>query len=239
MTGFEPILFAVSVTGTLAVIVTFVLRGHEIGWELSGESAFALYVRMASLAGSVVFTMGLAELLRAWLVTMPLPEGYTALTSRLSLEQVVRGGTLVTCGGGFWVVHFLLPRPHVRDRDLLYLAFLTVGAAAFGLAALVTLPLGLSQEIQRLFGLNAPPRTDGTLGGGLAALLIWLGHLWQLRSRFGRSGPYRAELVPVRGADPGPPPAEPSGSGAPRVHPPDTRSASAAALPPDHTDRHP
>jgi hypothetical protein len=194
MTGFEPVLFAVSVIGTLAVILMFVLRGHEIGWELAGESVFALYVRMASLAGSVVFTIGVAELLRAWLVTLPLPEGYTALTSRLSLEQIVRGATLLVAGGGFWIIHFLLPRPAVRGSGPLYLAFLIVGAAAFGLAALMTLPLGVAQELQRLFGLNAPPRTDGTLGGGLAAFAVWLGHLSQLRNHFGR-GSHRAEVV--------------------------------------------
>lgn len=231
MTEVEPLLFAVSVLGTLVVLLTFIVRGREIGLELSSETAFAFYVRMASLAGSVVFTIGLAEILRAWLVTLPLQEGYTPLTTRLSVEQLIRGATLLVAGGGFWLMHFFLPRPAVPGGGLLYLAFLMVGTAAFGLAALMTLPVGLAQELQRVFGLNnVAPRTGGTLGGGLAALVAWLGHLWQLRNHFGRGG-YRAQFVriPPRSA----PPTEPSISGAPLVRPPDAYSAGAAARPPD------
>lgn len=226
MSEFEPVLFAVSVLGTLVVMLTFVVRGREIGWELSSATAFALYVRMASLAGSVLFTIGLAELLRAWLVTLPLPEGYTALTSRLSVEQLVRGATLLVAGGAFWLMHFFLRRPAVPGGGLLYLAFLMVGTAAFGLAALMTLPVGLAQEFQRVFGLNnVAPRTGGTLGGGLAALVVWLGHLWQLRNHLGRSGP-RFEWARIPPS--GPPPTEPSFSGAPIIRPPGARSAGAS-----------
>jgi hypothetical protein len=233
---FEPVVAAASALGALAILAAFVVRGREIGWELSGDSAFALYVRLASLAGTVVFAVGLAELLRAWLVTAPLPAGFTPARSAVPADQLVRGATLLASGAAFWAVHFFLPRPAIKGWDALYLAFLTVGAAAFGLATIVVLPWGAAAEVQRLFGFQAPSRQDGTLGGGLAALVVWLAHLLRLYARFRHRGGHRvfgAQRPRPRGWRPSPPPPEPGGVGAPLVRPPGTRSAGAAAVPPD------
>ena len=227
MIQFESTLIVASVAGTLAVVVAFIVRGRESRWELSGNAAVTLYVRIASLAGSVVSAIGLAELLRAWLISFPPPEAATA-ASGLPMDQVVRGATLLTVGVAFWTVHFFLPRPAFRGSGGLYLAFLAVGAAAFALATLGSLPFGVAEELQRVFGFTAPPRTDGTLGGGLAGLAFWLGHLWQLRAHLGWGSMYRATRAYPRR----PPPTAPAIVGAPLIRPPDTRSAGAAAAPP-------
>ncbi|MDQ6857507.1 MAG: hypothetical protein M3Z65_00760 [Chloroflexota bacterium] len=180
------------------------------------------------LAGSVASAIGLAELLRAWLIAVPLPQGSTAVTTGLPMDQVVRGATLLVIGVAFWTVHFFLPRPALRGSDALYLVFVTVGAAAFGLATLVTLPVGVAGELQRVFGVTAPPRTEGTFGAGLAGLAFWLGHLWQLRAHLGHGRMLRVTRAYPRS----PPPPAPAVVGAPLIRPPDTRSAGAAALPP-------
>jgi hypothetical protein len=224
---FESTLIVASVAGTLAVVVAFIVRGRETGWEPSGNAALALYVRIASLAGTVVSAIGLAELLRAWLISFPPPEAATA-ASGLPMDQVVRGATLLTVGVAFWTVHFFLPRPAFRGSGGLYLAFLAVGAAAFALATLGSLPFGIAYELQRLFGFTAAPGTDAALGGGLAGLAFWLGHLWQLRAHLGHGRTYRG----ARSYPGGPPPPEPAVAGAPLVRPPDTRSAGAAVAPP-------
>lgn len=223
----EPILVATATIGTLVVLATFIVRGQEIGWELSGETVFELYVRIASLAASVIVAIGLAELFRGWLVTAPLPAGFSNIRTVPQTDQLVRGATLLASGVAFWVIHFFLPRPLVRGSGLLYLTFLMAGTFAFGIATLVTLPGGLAPEIERLFGIQAELRSSGSLGGGLAALVLWLGHLWQLRAHVGR-GPRKEYTF-----GPPSPPLEPSGVGAPRLVPPDTRSAGAAAVPPD------
>jgi len=72
---FESTLIVASVAGTLAVVVAFIVRGRESGWELSSAAAVTLYVRIASLAGTVVSAIGLAELLRAWLISFPAAGG--------------------------------------------------------------------------------------------------------------------------------------------------------------------
>lgn len=223
---FEPIVVAVAAFGTLAVVATFIVRGHEIGWDLSAETIFVLYVRVASLTASVVVAFGLADLLRAWLLTAPLPVGFTPIRAPQASE-VIRGATLVVSGVAFWTLHYLLPRPSIRGATALYLAFVIVGTLAFGIATVVTLPSGVAPEIQRLFGIQAELRSDGTLGGGLAALVLWLGHLWQLRGQIGGQG--RVELA--RGDEPRPPAS--AGVGAPLVRPPDTRAAGAMAVPPE------
>ena len=221
----EPIIVAVAALGTLAVVATFIVRGHEIGWDLSAETIFVLYVRVASLAATLVVAFGLADLLRAWLLTAPLPVGFTPVRTPQA-EEVVRGATLVVAGVAFWTLHYLLPRPSIPGATLLYQAFVIVGTLAFGIATVVTLPSGVAPEIQRLFGAQAASRADGTLGGGLAGLILWLGHLWQLRAHVGR-GPRREFTF-----GPPSPPLEPSGVGAPRIVPPGSRSAGAAAIPP-------
>jgi hypothetical protein len=225
---FESTLVVASAAGTLAVVVAFIVRGRESGWELSGNAVVTLYVRIASLAGSVVSAIGLAELLRAWMIAAPLPGGTTAASTGLPLDQVVRGATLLVIGAAFWTVHFFLPRPALRGSDALYLVFVTVGAAAFGFATLVTLPFGVADELQRVFGVTTSPRTDRTLGGGLAGLAFWLGHVWQLRAHLGHGRMYRA----TRAYPDSPPPTAPAVVGAPLNRPPDTRSAGAAAAPP-------
>lgn len=48
MIPLEPILTGASVVGALAVVLTSVVRGHETGWELSSETAFTLYGRIAT-----------------------------------------------------------------------------------------------------------------------------------------------------------------------------------------------
>jgi len=222
----EPILVASAAIGTLVVLATFIVRGQEIGWELSGETIFVLYVHAASLAASVIVAIGLAELLRGWLVTAPLPAGFSNVRTVPQTDQLVRGATLLVSGIAFWAIHFFLPRPLARASGLIYTAFLIVGTFAFGIATLVTLPGGLAPEIERLFGIEAELRSGGSLGGGLAALVLWLGHLWQLRARLGSGG--RREFT----FGPPAPPLEPAGVGAPRLVPPDTRSAGAAAVPP-------
>jgi len=221
----EPILVASAAIGTLVVIATFIVRGHEIGWELSAETVFVLYVRVASLAASVIVAIGLAELLRGWLVTAPLPAGFSNVRTVPQTDQLVRGATLLVSGGAFWLVHFFLPRPRVPAGTLLYLAFVIVGALAFGISTAVTLPGGLAPEIERLFGVQAELRSAGSLGGGLAALVLWLGHLWQLRGQI-KSGPH------IEAFGDGPLPPEPVGVGAPLARPPSTFSAGAAAIPP-------
>ncbi|HET8569559.1 MAG TPA: hypothetical protein VFM93_11310 [Candidatus Limnocylindria bacterium] len=185
MIPFEAASVAVAVLGTLAVIAVFVVRGHEIGWELSAGAMFTLYVRAAGLAATLVFAAGLAEILRAFLVTELLPPGYAPMRPSPPAEQIVRGATLAAAGAAFWGVHYLLPRPSVRGGALLYTAFVTVGAAAFGAATVATLPAAIAHEAQRLVGMQPPPRLEGALGGGIAAFLLWLGHLWQLRAQLG------------------------------------------------------
>jgi hypothetical protein len=229
--AFESILIVASAVGTLVVLVALVARGPQIGWDFSGQAVVALYVRIASLAGTVVFALGLAELFRAWLITA-LPETQGAVTSTLPMAQVVRGATLLIAGGVFWTIHFFLPRPAVRGSSGLYLAFLAVGAAASGLATIGTLPLGIAEEVERLFGVTASSRSDGLLGGGLAGLAVWLGHLWQLRAHLGRGRIVRARRIYPGGW----PPTAPAVVGAPLIRPPDTRSAGAVAVPPHDAD---
>ena len=66
-----------------------------------------------------------------------------------------------------------------------------------------------------------------SLGGGIACLPIWLLFLTLLRRDFrGGTGRRTSQVT-------GPLPADPSGVVAPRVTPPDTRSAGAAAIPPE------
>lgn len=213
--------------GTLAVLATFVVRGREIGWELSAETIYLLYVRIASLVALVVVAFGLADLLGAWLLTVPLPGGYTTVRSPSPAVDVIRGVTLALFGGAFWVLHVLLPRPAAPGAGLLDLAFLVVGTLTFGIATIVSLPGGLAAEIQsRTSSLGV--RTE-PLGAGLTALVFWAAHLWRLRGRMGGGG--RGRGGSASGGN-GPPP-HPVGVGAPLVRPPDTRAAGALAIPPE------
>lgn len=232
MIPLEPVLVAASTLGTLVVLVAFVVRGREIGWELSGGTAFLIYVRLAALAASVVFTIGLAEILRSVLTVAPLPPGYTNMSSTISQQQFIRGVTFLAFGVAFWTVHFgpatifLLRGSVAAGSGDLYLAFLAVGLTTFGVATVVTLPSGLAEEAQRLFRVGEPYRANGTLGGGLAALAVWLAHMLQFRAQLGRGSSREFTFGP-----PSPPP-EPVGVGAPLVRPPDTRAAGAMAIPP-------
>ena len=232
MIPLEPVLVAASGLGTLVVLAAFVLRGREIGWELSGEVAFLFYVRAAALAASVIFTIGLAEILRSVLTVAPLPPGYTNTSSAISQQQLIRGATFLAFGAAFWAVHFgpatifVLRGPVGAGARDLYLAFLAVGATAFGVATVATLPSGLAEEAQRLFGVGQPYRANGTLGSGLAALAVWLAHMLQFRAQLGRGSSRTFTLRPPE------PPLEPVGVGVPLVRPPDTRATGAMAVPP-------
>jgi hypothetical protein len=143
-------------------------------------------------------------------------------------EELIRGITFAVLGTLFWGAHYAARRASGGEdaTSPVRRSYLLVGAIVFGLAVIVLLPTGVYQALsfallpstEDFFRQGAEP-----LGGGLAALPIWLAYLWLVVREFRR--PTTAYTLP----GPGP---EPAGVGARLGTPPTSGSASAAARPP-------
>lgn len=151
---------------------------------------------------------------------------------RRHAEDLLRGLTFTAFGGLVWGAHWVARRGLDADEGAsgLRRAYLMLGTVIFGLATVIMLPTGTYQALSAAI-LPADQFTyrhpADQLGGGLACLPIWLLFLTLLRRDF-RSGSPRPQP-----SSPGPrPPLEPAGVGAPRVTPPNSRSAGAAVAPP-------
>ena len=154
---------------------------------------------------------------------------------RRQAEDLLRGLTFTAFGGLVWGAHWVARRGLDADEGAsgLRRGYLMLGTVIFGLATVIMLPTGMYQALASAilpvdqFTYRQPA---DSLGGGIACLPIWLLFLTMLRRDL-RGGPRHPEPL-----SPGPrPPLEPAGVGAPRITPPDSRSAGAALTPP--TDR--
>ncbi|MFN2520735.1 MAG: hypothetical protein ABR525_06805, partial [Candidatus Limnocylindria bacterium] len=116
-------------------------------------------------------------------------------------------------------------------------SYLLLGTVIFGLATIVLLPSGTYQALSNMLLPAQPnafrPGMSDSLGGGIAALPVWLLFLWQLIRDF-RGGERRGRFVASHpGGGSG---GEPAGVGARLRTPPAGRGASAEApLPPEST----
>ncbi len=99
-------------------------------------------------------------------------------------EDLVRGVTFLVFGGIFWGAHWWARRalsPAPERESLLFRSYLILGTAIFGIATIALLPTGIYQALS--FAVVNVPGTfrqgaGEALGGGLAALPIWLIYLW-------------------------------------------------------------
>lgn len=109
-------------------------------------------------------------------------------------EDLLRGITFGAFGGLFWIAHRAARRTIVGDAErgtALRRAYLMLGAVLFGLVTILLLPNGVYQVLASAL----LPRSEfdyrepaDSLGGGLAALPIWLLYLRELVRDF-RSAP--------------------------------------------------
>lgn len=111
-------------------------------------------------------------------------------TSRRHAEDVLRGITFTAFGVLFWAAHWAARRRIVGASEHgtgLRRGYLMLGAVLFGLVTIVMLPTGLYQALAAAllpaheFGYRQPA---DSLGGGIAALPIWLVYLRELVSDF-------------------------------------------------------
>lgn len=109
-------------------------------------------------------------------------------------EDLLRGITFGAFGGLFWVAHRAARRTVIGDAErgtALRRAYLMLGAVLFGLVTILLLPQGVYQVLASVvlptseFAYRQPA---DSLGGGLAALPIWLLYLRELVRDF-RSAP--------------------------------------------------
>lgn len=151
---------------------------------------------------------------------------------RRKSEDLLRGLTFTAFGALVWGTHWVARRGLDPDEAAsgLRRAYLMLGTVIFGLATVIMLPTGLYQALASAI-IPADQFTyreaADSLGGGIACLPIWLLFLGLLRRDL-REGPVRRFS---RGPDLLPP--ERPRVGAVRITPPDTRSAGAAAVPPE------
>ena len=191
--------------GIVLLVVLFLQRGRE-GIDLSLGGLMRVYLYLASLAGVVVFAVGLAgvdggprpQIEPAFPVQVcppgqtcppfPGPPGTFAPVPddrlRQQGEDLVRGVTFLVFGGIFWGAHWWARRalsPAPERESLLFRSYLILGTAIFGIATIALLPTGIYQALS--FAVVNVPGTfrqgaGEALGGGLAALPIWLIYLW-------------------------------------------------------------
>ena len=96
----------------------------------------------------------------------------------------MRGITFLIFGGLFFGAHWWARRALAVTSERsspLYRAYLILGTAIFGIATIALLPTGIYQALS--FAVVNVPGTfrqgaGEALGGGLAALPIWLIYLW-------------------------------------------------------------
>lgn len=109
-------------------------------------------------------------------------------------EDLLRGITFTIFGGAFWVAHRAARRNVMGDAERgtgLRRAYLMFGAVLFGLVTILLLPNGVYQVLSAIllpgdeFSYRQPA---DSLGGGIAALPIWLVYLRELVRDF-RSAP--------------------------------------------------
>jgi hypothetical protein len=98
-------------------------------------------------------------------------------------EDLVRGVTFLVFGAIFWGAHWWARRAvsPLERESLLFRSYLMLGTAIFGIATIALLPTGIYQALS--FAVVNVPGTfrqgaGEALGGGLAALPIWLVYLW-------------------------------------------------------------
>ena len=105
-------------------------------------------------------------------------------------EDLLRGITFTAFGALFWGAHWGARRRVVgagENGSGLRRAYLMLGAVLFGLVTIVMLPTGLYQALAAAlipayeFGYRQPA---DSLGGGIAALPIWLVYLRELVTDF-------------------------------------------------------
>lgn len=115
----------------------------------------------------------------------PTPPGRFVPDERLRQqgEDLVRGVTFLVFGGIFWGAHWWARRAvsPLEHQSLLFRSYLMLGTAIFGIATIALLPTGIYQALS--FAVVNVPGTfrqgaGEALGGGLAALPIWLVYLW-------------------------------------------------------------
>lgn len=111
-------------------------------------------------------------------------------TSRRHSEDLLRGITFTAFGALFWAAHWAARRRIVGASEHgtgLRRGYLMLGAVLFGLVTIVMLPTGLYQALAAAllpaneFSYRQPA---DSLGGGIAALPIWLVYLRELVSDF-------------------------------------------------------
>lgn len=111
-------------------------------------------------------------------------------TWRRQAEDLVRGLTFTAFGALFWAAHWAARRRIVGPSEQgtgLRRAYLMLGAVLFGLVTIVMLPTGLYQALAAAilpaneFTYRQPA---DSLGGGIAALPIWLVYLRELVADF-------------------------------------------------------
>ncbi|MDP9320947.1 MAG: DUF5671 domain-containing protein [Chloroflexota bacterium] len=214
-----PVLIPAAILG-LIVFGLVSLRGRG-GADLAPRGWLGLYLYLASLAGVLVFVVGVASLVNvAFAVTAGNdftyghPPDISAFTppacppntpeceairarelavnprdqmlaqrDRRRGDDLVRGATFTVFGAVLWAAHWLARRTFGADGgpSPFRRGYLMAGTVLFGLLTTVLLPWGIYQA---LAGAILPPAPDqfssgiaDTLGGGLAALPLWLIYL--------------------------------------------------------------
>ena len=98
-------------------------------------------------------------------------------------DDLVRGVTFTAFGALFWAAHWFTRRSFGADGSgsSLRRGYFMAGTLLFGLVTVVLLPWGIYQALSTAILPPAPNQFNGgiadTLGGGLAALPVWLIYL--------------------------------------------------------------
>lgn len=106
-----------------------------------------------------------------------------AQRDRRPADDLARGLTFTIFGGLFWGAHWLARRTFIAvgAPSPFGRGYLMAGTLLFGLVTVVLLPWGIYQALSAVFVPPAPGMfsmgVGDTLGGGIAALPIWLIYL--------------------------------------------------------------
>ncbi len=199
------VFIAAAVFGVVALTLLLIFRKDLVGVDVSARSFLRLYLYLASLAGVLVFVIGVSAMLdsgmaavfgidavygRAPLVSTEVRDPYMQYAHEAALRQqndMLRGITLVIFGVVFWGGHRFARARIDRGEErgsVLHRAYNVLGTFVFGVGTVILLPVGIYQMLS--VALITPPEDvfrqgfADSLTGGLASVPCWLVYLMRV-----------------------------------------------------------
>lgn len=209
-----------AVFGVIALTLLLIFRKDLVGVDVSARSLLRLYLYIASLAGLLVFVIGIASLLD-WAAgaafgvqavygrapsVWPSFMDYSNFADQSAMrhdDALLQGLTLTVFGALFWGGHAFARRSLGPDErsSVLRRAYNVLCTFVFGVGTVVMLPVGIYQLLSYVL---VTPAADvfksgfgDSLAGGIASVPVWLVYL----TRVVRAAPREARMpIPHRTA---------------------------------------